>query len=231
MIKRTKISDYKVTRYSKPMTAMKLKNNDKMISISDSKDNNIFIGTHNGYGLWYDINEVPVIGPKASGVKAISLKNDYVVSGLIFGDNIEYITVITDKGTGKRVKVSEFEKTSRARRGLLLVREIKTNPHFIMNVFASDHRLLLGVRKKDEIKIIKVTELPIADRYASGSSLIKEKFDDIFEIKNIIDNKEETKLEETKPEDIQIEDNKEDLLKSIDERMMTIDDFLNDINN
>lgn len=82
MIKRTLLKDFRVQRYSKPMKMMNLKDGDELINVTNSSANNVFIATYNGYGLWYDVSEVPVVGVKAAGVKAISLKDDYVVSGI-----------------------------------------------------------------------------------------------------------------------------------------------------
>ena len=58
MIKRTKLDEFKVSRYSKPMTCMKLKDDDKLVSVSNSKKQEIFIVTYLGYALRYLINEV-----------------------------------------------------------------------------------------------------------------------------------------------------------------------------
>ena len=115
MIKRTLISDLKATRYTKPMPYIKLKDGDMVANISYNTGTDIFITTHNGFGLRYDINEVPILGSRASGVKGVSLKNDIVVSGNVINDE-EYISLITTKNTGKRVKISEFERISRARK-------------------------------------------------------------------------------------------------------------------
>ena len=127
MIKRTILSEYNATRYSKPLTAIKLKPKDEVVSISYSSATDVFIATYNGYGLWYDLKEVPITGLRTSGVKAMSLKNDYVINGLIFDSNEEFITVITDRGTGKRLRLASLEKKTRNRKGLLLIREVKIN--------------------------------------------------------------------------------------------------------
>ena len=44
---------------------------------------------------------------------------------LVFNKESEYITVFTDKGTAKRIKLNELEKSSRARKGLLLIRLVR----------------------------------------------------------------------------------------------------------
>ena len=73
MVKRTSLKEFKLLRYNKPVGCMKLKDNDSVVDVFISSANNIFMATNNGYGLWYDINEVPIVGLKASGVKGINL--------------------------------------------------------------------------------------------------------------------------------------------------------------
>jgi topoisomerase IV subunit A len=218
MIKRTLISDFKCQRYSKPITSIKLKEKDKVISVDFGINKEVFIVTKNGYGLWFDIEEVPVTGLKTSGVKAINLKNDEVVSATLFNKNMEYVTVITNKNTGKRVKISEFDKSTRSRKGLQIVRDVKTNPYHILKAFVINNKELLGLKFKDEIEYIKTTELSIVDRYSTGNSLSKHNICDVF-IKKELEEKTELKEEESiKKEELS--------LKEIDERIMTIDDFL-----
>jgi len=221
MIKRTLISDLKVSRYSKPVPYIKLKSEDKVVDITEKQGTDVFITTHSGYGLRYDINEVPIIGNRASGVKAISLKNDFVVSGNIISDE-ECVSIFTSKNTAKRVKLSEFERISRARKGIQLIRDVKTNPYYILKAFIINNKHNIGLKYKEDIEYIKLTELPITDRYSTGTSISKQNILDIFiekEIKNqVIKVKEE---KEIKIEDISLD--------KIDEKIMTIDDFLNGI--
>ena len=164
MIKRTLISDLKVSRYSKTIPYIKLKENDMVVDVTDKQGIDVFITTHLGYGLRYDINEVPIIGNRASGVKAISLKNDFVVSGNVI-NNEEFVSIVTSKNTGKRIKLTEFEKISRARKGVQLIRDVKTNPYYILKTFITNSKHNIGFKYKEDIEYIKLTELPIADRY------------------------------------------------------------------
>ena len=118
MAKRTKLNEFVVQRYSKPISSIKLKDNDEVVSVDMSNDPFTFIVTKSGYALTYKTDEIPVVGVKAGGVKAITLKNDEVISGILYNEHSEYLTIITDKKTAKRVKLQEFELTSRARRGV-----------------------------------------------------------------------------------------------------------------
>ena len=222
MIKRTPLKEFKSLRYSKPINCMKLKDKDEVIDAFITRYNDIFIGTNKSYGLWYDISEIPIVGLRTSGVKSINLKDDYVVGVSNFDrTKDEYISVITDKGTGKRIKISDLEKTSRAKRGLLILREVKTNPYRIVKTLVTNSRDFIGIKTSD-IKIIKASELPIMDRYSTGSTIIKGNVIDAFMNVTLTKKKdlvEEVSIKEEKPE-------KRVSLKEIDDKLMTIDDFI-----
>ena len=61
MIKRTKLADFKVQRYSKPIAMMNLKDNDEVVDVSCNNDDSVFIATKNGYGLWYSVSAVSLV--------------------------------------------------------------------------------------------------------------------------------------------------------------------------
>ena len=235
MVKKSILSDFKVQRYSKPITCIKLKDNDEVIVVDTNSFSEVFIASKKGYGLWYKKDEIPASGLKASGVKAINLKDDVVVSAETFKEDSGYVTVITKKGLAKRVKLSEFERTSRAKRGLLLLREVKSNPQEIIKVYVSDAKHNIIIKTNKDEKEIKLTEIPIMDRYSIGSTIVKAKVDDVYEKVKLT--KEETKEERSdddkKDEKIDrktvekdVKQKKEVSLKEIDDKFMTIDDFL-----
>lgn len=237
MIKRSKLKDFKLLRYSKETSCMKLKDNDYVIAAFTEDKPCLFLTTDTGYGLSFKTEEVPVVGVKASGVKAIKLKDDNLVSINQYSQTEdEFISIITTKGTGKRVRLNEFELSTRTRRGLLVIREVKTNPYKILKTFITDSKNYIGLKNSD-INIIKLTELPISDRHSIGSQLTKHNLTDAFQESilvrstkeqiDLIDEKviEEKDVvvekEESKPKKEKIS------LKEIDDRLMTIDDFLN----
>ncbi len=223
MIKRVDLSEFKVSRYSKEISCIKLKDKDKVVSVTISNDKEVLIVTNLGYGLWYSIQEVPVTGIKSSGVKSINLKDDYIVSGCLFNSSNEYITVFTDKMTSKRVKISELEKSSRARRGILLIREVKTNPHRIIKAFVTNTKDKFGIITSSGVKEIKNSEIAINDRHSTGSNISKSKIKDVFVLKELISKNDTENIEvlDEIPKD-------KISLKEIDDKIMTIDDFLDD---
>ena len=223
MIKSTSLADFKLTRYSKATSCMKLRDNDKLIAAFYDIKDEIFIETSKGYGLWFSKDEIPVVGIKAGGVKAITLKDDSVTSILNFNESDnKYLAIVTDKGTGKRMHLKDFDKTTRARRGLLTIRDVKTNPYHVVAAFFLSPKEEIGL-KNGEITYYKGSDLTIADRYSTGSTLRKGGVDTAFKVVELND----TNNQEEEIEVLEVE--KPDLEK-LDARLMTIDDFLNDNN-
>ena len=234
IIKRTKLKEFKLQRYNKASSCMKLKDNDKVISVLIEDYDSVFLTTNTGYALSFSTNEIPVIGVKASGVKAMKLKDDFLVACNNFSYNEhEFISIITTKGTGKRVRLTEFPISTRTRRGILLIREVKTNPYEILTTFIDDSRNFIGLKNGD-INIIKNTELSIADRYSTGTTISKHNLTNAFIVANL---KKETNHQEqlievpTEEKQEVVEERKipkkeQISLSEIDDRLMTIDDFL-----
>ena len=233
MIKRSKLKEFKLQRYSKATSCMKLKDNDYVIASFLETSPYLFLTTDSGYGLSFKTEEVPVVGVKASGVKGIKLKDDNLVSVNQYDpEKDEFISFITEKGTGKRVRLSDFEVSTRTRRGLQVIREVKTNPYKILKTFITDSRNYIGLKNSD-INKYKLTELPISDRHSTGSQITKHNITDAYlEAVLVRNNKEQINL--ISEEEVSVKEEVEEVkpkkerisLKEIDDRLMTIDDFL-----
>lgn len=120
------------TYKSKAIKFAKLKSEeDQVIAISPIALDNVMLLTQNGYALRFNIEEVPVVGPKAAGVKAINLKDDDVVVS-VFIANTDSVFILTQRGSVKRMETDVIPLTNRANRGLLVLRELKIKPHRIL---------------------------------------------------------------------------------------------------
>ena len=211
MIKRTKASDFEVARCSKPMTAMKLKEEDHLISVKKDVGKVILV-TENGYYLNYLSKEIPLVGVKASGVKGISLKDDLVKSMASYNEESEYLTVFTDNKTAKRVKLSDLEIHSRAKRGSLLLKKTKTVTYKVLTAFTTTSKDLILTKADSDINIFKNSDIAIMDLASTGSNISKYKLDlaSVVALKEKIETeppKKEAKEEETKePKKLSMED-------------------------
>lgn len=215
MIKRTKATDFEVARCTKPMTAMKMKVDDSLIDVK--KDlGHILLVTENGYYLNYASEEVPLVGTKASGVKGINLKDDVVKNMVSYNDHYEYITIFTDNKTAKRIKLSDLETHSRAKKGSLLIKKTKTVTYKILNALLTSSRDLILTKADSDINIFKNSDIAIMDLSSTGSNISKYKLDKA----SVVAIKEKIETEEKK------ETEKEE--KNKEPKKLSMEDFLDD---
>lgn len=214
MVKRTKISDFVVSRYTKLYTAIKLKDDDEIISIKKFKENTIIV-TASGYYISYKTEEIPVSSSKASGVKGINLKDDFVASGLVYNSEDEYLNIFTNQKTAKRIKLTDLTQLSRAKRGSMVIKKVKTTNYEVTSSIITNTKDTIGLAMLEDIGILKNTDIPIMDTLSTGSTIAKKRFDHAFkftDIKKVEDKKELQKktkkpIEETKQEKLDFIEN------------------------
>ncbi|MFI3063328.1 DNA topoisomerase IV subunit A [Streptococcus suis] len=175
------------TYKSKSTKYAKLKDDkDVVITVSPVVLDDIMLMTEKGYALRFNIEEVPIIGAKAAGVKAVNLKDGDVVAAA-FISNTSSVYLLTQRGSLKRMAVEEIPVTSRAKRGLQVLRELKAKPH---RVFAAGPVLtdqgdfdLFSTANEDEMTSqvlhvqsktgklyeVDVTQLSLSERTSNGS--------------------------------------------------------------
>jgi len=192
MVKKTELKQYKAQRYSKTLMAMNLKGDDETIDVQlTTGKNQMFIVTHLGYALLFTEEEVSPIGIRASGVKGINLKDgDYVIGGkVIEADRDQVIIIATQRGAIKKMKLTDFEPTSRAKRGVVVLRELKTNPHRIIGFEVAQNKdEVFLLTEKQQIFSVKPGSLRFNDRYSNGSFLFDEnesgKLQELWKVEN-----------------------------------------------
>ncbi|OOE10642.1 DNA topoisomerase IV subunit A [Fictibacillus arsenicus] len=178
MAKKTELSQYKATRYNRTLMAVKLKGEDEVVDVSLTNGNqDVFIATHFGYGLWFHEEEISLVGQRAAGVKGINLKaGDHLVSGFALPESPEtaQVLVATQRGAMKKMKITEFDKTSRAKRGLVMVRELKSNPHRIvgMKLVTEEEKQFVLDTASGKQETISSENFKSADRYNNGSFVV-----------------------------------------------------------
>ena len=174
------------TYKSKSLKFAKLKNEeDQVIALAPIKLDDVMLVTKNGYALRFNIEEVPVIGAKAAGVKAINLKKDDVLAAAFIA-NTDSLYLLTQRGSLKRMAVADIPVTSRANRGLQVLRELKTKPHrvfsagpvfgeavdfdlFTTEAEASEEQILQVLSNKGTAYEINLADLSLSERTSNGS--------------------------------------------------------------
>ena len=174
------------TYKSKSLKFAKLKNEeDQVIALAPIKLDDVMLVTRNGYALRFNIEEVPVIGAKAAGVKAINLKKDDVLAAAFIA-NTDSLYLLTQRGSIKRMAVADIPVTSRANRGLQVLRELKAKPHrvfaagpvfgeavdfdlFTTEAEASEEQILQVLSNKGTAYEINLADLSLSERTSNGS--------------------------------------------------------------
>ena len=174
------------TYKSKSLKFAKLKNeDDQVIALAPIKLDDVMLVTRNGYALRFNIEEVPVIGAKAAGVKAINLKKDDVLAAAFIA-NTDSLYLLTQRGSLKRMAVADIPVTSRANRGLQVLRELKAKPHrvfaagpvfgeavdfdlFTTEAEAGEEQILQVISNKGTAYEINLADLSLSERTSNGS--------------------------------------------------------------
>lgn len=176
MVKKSQLHLYEAKQYSRALIAINLKDDDEVVHVDrTSGESDLFIATNTGYGLWYDESEVTPVGQRAAGVKSIQLKDDeYVVNGQVLDASSDpSLVIVTQRGACKRMSLREFEKSSRAKRGLIMLRELKNKPHRIKGFFVvNDEDTIDFKTDKNERHQIFPLDLPESNRQSNGSFVI-----------------------------------------------------------
>ncbi|WP_312728447.1 DNA topoisomerase IV subunit A [Enterococcus sp.] len=195
MIKQTRMTEFEPWRTYKtrPMTIMKLKDeSDELVNVfltDQTEEMDVFLVSHLAFGLRYPLNEVPVVGPKAAGVKAMNLKaDDYLINGLlVYSEGDTPIVLITQRGAAKRMLAQEINQLGRAKRGLMVLRELKKNPHRVVYMGSGENQQLLVTNQKGQAFEVITNQIPINDRTSNGSFIMDEKTGgQIYEVKTQI---------------------------------------------
>ncbi|HFR3343230.1 TPA: DNA topoisomerase IV subunit A [Streptococcus suis] len=171
----------KSTKYAKLKDA-----EDVVITVSPVVLDDIMLITEKGYALRFNIEEVPIIGAKAAGVKAVNLKDEDVVTAA-FISKTSSVYLLTQRGSLKRMATEEIPVTSRAKRGLQVLRELKAKPHRVFaagpvltdqgdfdlfstaNEDETTSQILHVQSKTGKLYEIDVTQLSLSERTSNGS--------------------------------------------------------------
>lgn len=137
-------------------------------------DAGILLVSKNGYALRYTLDEVPVNGARTTGVRSMDLRDDDEVVNLALVTDTDTIGLITQRGAFKRLAMKELSVTSRARRGVIVLRELKREPHRVVDFLTipAGNPALEVITSRERTHDILPTEHPLSGRYSNGSFVV-----------------------------------------------------------
>lgn len=142
--------------------------------LTEPVEQGILLISKNGYALRYPVDEVSVNGARTTGVRSMDLRDDDEIVNLALVTDNETIALITQRGAFKRLAMKELSVTSRARRGVIVLRELKRDPHRIvdfMTIPAGNPPLEI-MTSRERTHDVMPTDHPLSGRYSNGSFVI-----------------------------------------------------------
>lgn len=169
MIKKTLISRFDVDRANKSFVAMKLRDDDELVSavLAYQKDEIVVVSKDGRYNK-YSSDVLSDLAPKALGVGAINVKEDECVGLAVDHFDGNELLLSSNKGGFKRIHFKDLEITSRNTKGNRLFKQIKSNPHSLVSVknVSSYNNLIF----KNEENTLSISNIPFMDLDSSFST-------------------------------------------------------------
>ncbi|AZK44271.1 DNA topoisomerase IV subunit A [Erysipelothrix piscisicarius] len=175
MVKKTAISELEVKRTNRLYDVMKLGKHDELVgAVITSNEDHLLLVSKEGQCMRLDLSEINPIGLRAKGVIGMKLKlNDRIVSTIGLSDESD-VVFVSDRFQMKRIKAQDIAINNRATQGTSIVKTVKSNPHYLGEVFVGniqDHILIYN----DHTSIISIKDVPIMSSDATFSTVTDEK--------------------------------------------------------
>lgn len=166
MIKKTKASEYEHKR-GKSLKAINLKDDDEVINVLFTNDEEVGILTYQGNFVIINTNEINAIGRATSGVRAIKLNpNDAVIKAKLVSKNSKYLISISNNGLIKKSLMSEYPICNRAIKGKHIAGTRDNDMIVDFLTLEQDYDIIINT-KRNIIKF-NTNELRILSRDATG---------------------------------------------------------------
>ncbi|WP_164979351.1 DNA topoisomerase IV subunit A [Malacoplasma penetrans] len=167
LIKRISLEDINLSKNAKSSTYVSLKGgNDDVVSayILKKEYSEVVSVTQNGYATRYKIDEIPLVGRTAAGVKNMSLKDkDLMAFTVPIPKHENFLFFISNRGA-KRIHINDIVVTSRSKLGKRIFQQIDSNPYIVNSGFMVGGRSnVFMLLESNELVSLKVAEIPITE--------------------------------------------------------------------
>jgi len=179
MIKKTEVKAFSNPR-SKGIIALNLNPGDSVVSaefIEGGED--IVIATKKGVAIRFKEKDLRPMGRNARGVRGIRLNKEDIVVGMVhIKEKNSTLLSVTEKGFGKRSKITDYRLQSRGGKGVINIKVKEKNGEVIgiKSVRDSDEIILItekGVANRQPVK-----QISVIGRSTQGVRLIRLREDD-----------------------------------------------------
>lgn len=172
-MKKTPINQWSVARNKQLYMAMKLRDNDEVVSVYIVYDHqNVSVLSKKGMMCCFSIDSFSAQNTKAQGVKAINLADDdEVVSSCVIKEDGAAV-LVSETGGLKRIRWTDLTISGRAIKGEMICKRLKSNPYVLRHVFSCRHDELVQVND-GEWKSLTIKDIPFFAKEATFSTPLK----------------------------------------------------------
>ncbi|MBT1345170.1 DNA topoisomerase IV subunit A [Mycoplasma bovis] len=155
--KKVLLKDFDVSRFSKTFVAMKLKNDDELISAKLSNGlKDVLLITKNNFASLYSENDVPIYGLKSNGNKACYLASgDELVSFTVVKPN-DSVALVSQSNKVRLIDVSEISRVSKQNKGVSIFSKSRLNNAIVQCDPLLDETKLLLVNNQGQAHFEKI---------------------------------------------------------------------------
>lgn len=155
--KKVLLKDFDVSRFSKTFVAMKLKNDDELISAKLSNGlKDVLLITKNNFASLYSENDVPIYGLKSNGNKACYLASgDELVSFTVVKPN-DSVALVSQSNKVRLINVSEISRVSKQNKGVSIFSKSRLNNAIVQCDPLLDETKLLLVNNQGQAHFEKI---------------------------------------------------------------------------
>lgn len=173
LIKKSSLAEYTKVKRNTGIVAINLKDGDSIANVTFAKDEEMFVVTKKGMCIHFDSTTINPIGRVTAGVKAIKLdEDDEILIGIPLNKKKEYIAIFSEKGLGRKTKISEFPLQQRGGKGLLIYKPSDNTGNVVGAAAVNDDSILLLNGVPNSI-CISVKDVPELGRICSGNIMVK----------------------------------------------------------
>ena len=209
VIKKTELSAYGNPKKG-GIIAINLDEGDKLIGVKlTNGKQDIIIGTAQGKAIRFNEEDARSMGRVTHGVKAITLKEDDKVKGMVIVDENATLLTVCENGFGKRTDFSAYSAQHRGGQGVINIKTTERNGNVVALIDVRDEDELIMITSKGMVIRTPANSIRSIGRNTQGVKLFSVDEDDkVVSVARVLPEEKQTG-EETEETINAVKDNEE----------------------
>ena len=209
VIKKTELSAYGNPKKG-GIIAINLDEGDKLIGVKlTNGKQDIIIGTAQGKAIRFNEEDARSMGRVTHGVKAITLKEDDTVKGMVIVDENATLLTVCENGFGKRTDFSAYSAQHRGGQGVINIKTTERNGNVVALIDVRDEDELIMITSKGMVIRTPANSIRSIGRNTQGVKLFSVDEDDkVVSVARVLPEEKQTG-EETEETINAVKDNEE----------------------